>query len=584
MLKKRHSIKGKILTLSILVLFISNITIGLFSYRVAKNELNGKAETILQNGVNSAMEMIHIAQHSVENGQISMEEAQDLVKERLIGELQASGTRSMDATIDLGENGYFFILNDKGEMLAHPSLEGQDTWELKDKSKEEKLLIQDSINAAKNGGGFTYYDWTLPNGEDIDSKIVYNELDPQWGWIVAAGSYERDFNQGADNVLKYTSIIVGIFIVVTIIIMYDFSHRMGKALEAITIRAGKIASLDVTEDISEGLIKRKDEVGILAHSFQEIIGNLREFAGAITDAANHLQNSSMNLSLSSEQSAAAADEVAKAIEDIAQGATHQAVDTEDAAGHINELGVLVENNQNDINQLNASTKEVDNLKDQGLKIVEELVEKTEATNKAAIEIQNVIHSTKESAEKIENASNMIRNIAEQTNLLALNAAIEAARAGEAGRGFGVVADEIRKLAEQSNGFTEDIAVIVNDLSSKTEQAVKTVDGVTKIIEIQNKSVSQTNEKFIGISNALENMGGIINNISRSGEEMMSKKDRIIDIVQSLSAIAEENAAGTQEAAASVEEQTATMAQIASACEDLENLAHNMKEGISRFKY
>lgn len=584
MKKQRHSIKGKILTITILVLLISNITIGFLGYIIAKNQLNQKAEIILKNGVDAAMQMIHIAQHSVEDGELTLEEAQDLIKEHLIGELKSDGTRSIDNSMDLGDNGYFFIISENGDAIAHPNLEGQNLWELRDKSKKEVLLIQDSINTAKNGGGFTYYDWTLLNGEDIDSKIVYNQLDEEWGWIVIGGSYKTDFNQGANYVLKFTSVVVGIFIILVTIIIYSFSHRMGKALEAITTRADKIASLDVTEDISESLTMRKDEIGMLANSFQQIVDNLRSFARQISDASDRLALSSKELRISSDGSAAAANEVAKAIEDIAQGATHQAIDTEDAAGNISELGILVENNQDDMNILNISTREVDILKDEGVKIVEALVRNTEASNRATIEIQNVIYSTNESAEKIENASNMIRNIADQTNLLALNAAIEAARAGESGRGFAVVAEEIRKLAEQSNGFTKDIAEIVNDLSSKTGQAVKTMEEVIKITEIQSKSVADTNEKFIGISNSIENMSNIIEHINEIGEAIMGKKDNIIDIVQNLSAIAQENAAGAEEASASVEEQTATMAEIANACEVLEGLAYDMKNSISKFKY
>lgn len=584
MKKQRHSIKGKILTITILVLLISNITIGFLGYIIAKNQLNQKAEIILKNGVDAAMQMIHIAQHSVEDGELTLEEAQDLIKEHLIGELKSDGTRSIDNSMDLGDNGYFFIISENGDAIAHPNLEGQNLWELRDKSKKEVLLIQDSINTAKNGGGFTYYDWTLLNGEDIDSKIVYNQLDEEWGWIVIGGSYKTDFNQGANYVLKFTSVVVGIFIILVTIIIYSFSHRMGKALEAITTRADKIASLDVTEDISESLTMRKDEIGMLANSFQQIVDNLRSFARQISDASDRLALSSKELRISSDGSAAAANEVAKAIEDIAQGATHQAIDTEDAAGNISELGILVENNQDDMNILNRSTREVDILKDEGVKIVEALVRNTEASNRATIEIQNVIYSTNESAEKIENASNMIRNIADQTNLLALNAAIEAARAGESGRGFAVVAEEIRKLAEQSNGFTKDIAEIVNDLSSKTGQAVKTMEEVIKITEIQSKSVADTNEKFIGISNSIENMSNIIEHINEIGEAIMGKKDNIIDIVQNLSAIAQENAAGAEEASASVEEQTATMAEIANACEILEGLAYDMKNSISKFKY
>ncbi|NMA85444.1 MAG: hypothetical protein GX962_16455 [Epulopiscium sp.] len=181
MLRKRHSIKSKILMMSILVLMVSNITLSFFSYEVAKKQLNKKGETILQNAVDSAIQMIHIAQHSVEGGGFTSEEAQEMMKEHLIGELQTDGTRLIDPFMDLGESGYFFILSQEGELLAHPTLEGQDAWNFKDHSKKENLFIQESIEKALDGGGATYYHWFLPNSEEIERKIVYNKLDPEWG-------------------------------------------------------------------------------------------------------------------------------------------------------------------------------------------------------------------------------------------------------------------------------------------------------------------------------------------------------------------------------------------------------------------
>ena len=584
MFNKIKSVKGKILFLTIGVLIISNIAIGVVGYVGSKKQLNEKGEIILANGVDMAIQMIDLAQKDVEKGKLTLEESQEMVKEYLLGKMQADGTRPNKSPMDLGENGYFVVYGKDGVEIAHPSLEGQNVWDVKDKSKKEILLVQDSIRKAESGGGFTYYDWFLPGSESTGRKIVYNKLDPNWDWVVTAGSYEMDFNKGALSVLKLTSIGILFSVLIASGIIYLFSNVMSKALEDVAKKADSIAGLDLSEDISQKLLDRDDEIGKLGHSFQRIIENLRLFVIEIGDASSVLAQASQGLTVSSGQSASASEEVARAIEDIAKGATEQAIDTESGANNINDLGNLVERNDELLKALNDSNVEADKLKDEGIIIIKDLLKATESSNNATKDIREVIISTNESAGKIENASNMIRSIAEQTNLLALNAAIEAARAGDAGSGFAVVAEEIRKLAEQSNGFTEDITAIVNDLNSKTSEAVVAMEEVTSITELQNKSVGQTNEKFAGIAESIVSMSDLISLMNDSGKEMIQKKDMIVEIIQNLSAISEENAAGTEEASASVEEQTATMIEIASSSEDLGQLASNLQESISKFKY
>src|SRR5690554_5872874 len=135
---------------------------------------------------------------------------------------------------------------------------------------------------------------------------------------------------------------------------------------------------------------------------------------------------------------------------------------------------------------------------------------------------------------------MIESIAEQTNLLALNAAIKAARAGEAGRGFAVVADEIRKLAEESSRFTSDIKGIITELKTKSQLAVETMDDVKVIVGDQGESVKETESKFEGIAAATDQVRIVTEKLNSSAELMKENKDRIIDLVQNLSAISEEN--------------------------------------------
>lgn len=390
-----------------------------------------------------------------------------------------------------------------------------------------------------------------------------------------------------DALANIRNVFTGIMLVAILlatIVTFIIGKKITDPIIISVNHAKKIADLDISHNIPQKIINQDDEIGSLARSLEGITKSLRKFIVTIADASQQMASSSQQLTATSQQTSIAAEEVARTIEEIAKGASDQARDTEQGAGRVGEIGELIEKELHYIKELNISTDEVTRLKDEGFEVLEDLVEKTEVNTKASEEINKAIISTNNSAEKINSASQMIKNIAEQTNLLALNAAIEAARAGDAGRGFAVVAEEIRKLAEQSSSFTEEIALIIKDLTGKTENAVQRMKEVSKLSALQSESVGITKEKFQGIATSIENTKKAIELLNTSGQAMDEKKGEIIDVIQSLSAIAEENAAGTQEASASVEEQAASMEEVAGSSEMLAKLAEELQESIAKFKY
>ena len=192
------------------------------------------------------------------------------------------------------------------------------------------------------------------------------------------------------------------------------------------------------------------------------------------------------------------------------------------------------------------------------------------------------NTTNESALKINDATKLITSIAEETNLLSLNASIEAARAGEQGRGFAVVAAEIQKLAEQSNESAKHMEEIIQELIVDSERAVETMFDVKEIIRAQSEHVEQTDVAFNNITDGVNNSIEAINHISEKSKKLDEARIGVVDVVQNLTAIAEENAAGSQETSASVTEVTAIVDDISDKSESLKKIASELDESMNIF--
>lgn len=407
------------------------------------------------------------------------------------------------------------------------------------------------------------------------------------GWILAVGAYESDILAELNKTRTALMTAALVFLILGIGVALFFGNSISKPIVEYSGIIERFANYDLTFDENSKAVqylKRKDEIGVIGNSLANMQQNLVKLIGQVSNVSEQVASSSEELTATSQESSSASNEIARAIEDIASGASEQAKNTEDGAKDIEELGQQIVINLQGVENLNDAAGRINILKDEGLEIIRDLVDRTKESSDASDGIYSIIIDTNESAKRIETASGMIESIAEQTNLLSLNAAIEAARAGEAGRGFSVVAEEIRKLAEESSKFTGEIGIIIQELTGKISSAVTEMEKVKGIVASQGNSVDLTNERFMGIANAIEEIRELTSIIDESERKMDMKKDQVIQVIQNLSAISEENAAGTQEASASVEEQTASMMEIVNASEALAMLASEMVESIVKFKF
>ena len=539
----------------------------------------------------------------------------ELLNEKLSGDIEAAniylehffGDLTFENDVLLDENGRPIsgrhemvdaILNDLGNVATVFINRGHDFERITTNIKTEDgqraigtFLGKDSPAFADVSQGNRYI------GEaNILGKSYLTAYDPildnnkQIIGILFLGVSQEEVN---NSISEHTSAIKYLFItiaLVAVIIALAFTYIIGqKITRPIIILVGiinRLAEYDFSFDEKSDAIKfmkRKDEIGVITRALANMQRNVIDFITNTSKSAEQVASSSQEFSATAQQSAAATEEVSRAIEEIAKGAGQQAADAEKGSVKAHELGDIVEKNQQYMQELNRSSEQVVQLKDEGSKIVQILLDKTSETNKAAEEIFVAVQDTNNSSGKINIASQAIQSIADQTNLLALNAAIEAARAGEAGQGFAVVADEIRKLAEQSTESAKEIESIVQELQTKSTNTIETMKNVREIVQEQVDAVKETEIRFSGIAEALEITKQIIEKLNVSGLEIEDKKNQILSLLENFSAIAEENAASTEEVSASTEELNASIAMISDASETLSSLAQQLKDEISKFK-
>jgi methyl-accepting chemotaxis protein len=200
--KGNMTIRLKMLLFCTVLLILPSLIVGFFGYDAAKDATDELIKKNLENSVKLMNQSIAASIEMVKNGQMSVEQAQENAKIVMLGAKQPDGTRPINKLIDLGPNGYFYVLDEQGVLLAHPNLEGENLWDKK--TSDGFYYIQDVIQQGKNGGGFTFYKWPLPNSTKEAFKMTYALEVPEWKWIVVAGSYYQDYHSGQSQILKST--------------------------------------------------------------------------------------------------------------------------------------------------------------------------------------------------------------------------------------------------------------------------------------------------------------------------------------------------------------------------------------------
>jgi methyl-accepting chemotaxis protein len=577
----KFTIQSKMIIISCLLLIIPLLLTGIISYQTAKVELNKKGEVILKNAVKQALQLIDAKQEEVEKGNLTLEDAQEQVKVTLLGPMDSEGKRPISLTVNLGENGYFVVYDEKGNEVAHPSLEGKNVWDTEDKSGNGIKFVQEQISTGMNGGGYVTYTWNLPNSEKAAEKISYQEQDSHWGWIISAGSYSQDYNEGATQILNTLLIVLILSIIFGVIIILLFARHLSIPIKQISHSLEEVSK--GTLSLQPLTVKNKDETGQLGNSFNLMLRNMQDLIATLKKSSNTVLNFSDSLANITEDTSKAINEVAITIQEVAGAIADETSSIGDTVIKVDILAKNIESVVASTEQMNHIANKTDNLRGEGLIAVDTLSEAMNKTNKATHEINEVISKVMASANNIHTITDAIVQISEQTNLLALNASIEAARAGEAGKGFSVVANEIRKLAEHSKKEVSEIKFTISEINKYSDSSVQTMSTVFEVLADQTSAVDNMKKVFLDIAEEMKNLIGGVTAITDDSHQMRKMKDEIVDNIESISASTEETSAATQEVSATSEEQLAAMQEVTSHAQDLKVLAEQLEIAVQKFK-
>jgi len=345
----------------------------------------------------------------------------------------------------------------------------------------------------------------------------------------------------------------------------------------------ELSAGDLKVTINDKVKNRRDEIGEMARAVEEFRGELIQIIGNIKKSAEVLSDSGKSLSVMATQTSSTTEEMSKVIEDISKGAVAQAEEIETASQHIGDMGDVIGEIVTSVDELGSTSVEMKNASDDSGIIIKQLSESNDRTTAAIDKISKQIYATNDSVQMIREAVALITSIASQTSLLSLNASIEAARAGEHGKGFAVVASEIQKLSEQSNASAKKIEEIIDDLLNKSETTVSVMQEVETIIAEQQTKLDETTEKFAYVTKGVDVSREETSTIQNHTEACDKSREKVIDVIQNLSAISQENAASTEETTASMQELNETVLLLADAAQNLKKLSENLEENMKFFQ-
>ncbi len=554
-----HSMRFNVVQLVLLSIIISVVSLLIIVIPVADNAISTLAESYMRDVCDTCGLNVDAALNR--SGNIILNQA---YLETLIGDVRIN---------DL-DSSYAYVVGSDGTMIYHPdaSKVGQPV-----ENTAIKQVVADLEAGKEQQKGMAIYEF-----RGAEKYAAYYVTSNKAAILVITA--DRGDILSAKDVIYVRAVSAAIVIFIVLgIISFLIASKMTRPIVEITNVIKRFSSLNFAESPTTIRIsKRKDETGQMARAIGDLREKLVTIVSQIKSQSELLYNASTELDTNASHTTSTVGNVETAVNEIATGATNQASETQKATDDIVNMGNMIEHTNSQVENLTstanlmresseeaaATLKELDNINQQAIASIDVIYEQTNITNISAL--------------KIKEATTLISSIAEETNLLSLNASIEAARAGEAGRGFAVVASQIQKLADQSNESANQIDQIIHALIEDSEKAVKTMDEVKTIMNLQSENVHKTGQVFEQVRDGISSSISGVGEIATKTTQLDKARGDVVDVVQNLTAIAQQNAASTEETSASVMEVSNVMQEIMENANRLKEIASILEENMNSF--
>jgi len=429
------------------------------------------------------------------------------------------------------DNDEYFWINDMNSVVImhpiNPDLNGKNLANLEDANG--KKIFNEFVGVVRQSGeGYVNYLWPKPGHDAPQAKISYVKGFSPWGWVVGNGVYLNDMDQIFWQTLLRYSITVGILSLLIGGLALFIIHII--TIQVTTLKNTMVAVKD-SGDLRERVnISTQDELGDMARAFNHMMDNFQDIVSSV--------------GLSTQQLSGAINQMSDITESTITGVTQQRSETEQSAAGMNQMAASAQQTAHIAEQANEATRNAHSQTENGLRIVEEA---SLSINELASEVEgasSVINALEDHTAKIESILDVIGGISAQTNLLALNAAIEAARAGEQGRGFAVVADEVRQLAQRSAESTQQIQEMIHELQSRSKVAVDVMDTSRTKAEATVERANEAGESFRTIAESMQEISSLNAQIMAAADEQSGVANEMSQNLISISNISEETEKGT----------------------------------------